>query len=60
MLHLYIFLSYVGLSLIVGMMGEDRKFGFWGYFFGSLLFTPFMGTILVLASDPLEPDEEEE
>lgn len=51
--------GYLGLSLLIGLMGEDRKFGFWGYFFGSLLFSPFIGIILVLASDPDFSDVEE-
>lgn len=42
------------LSLIIGYVGRDRKFGFWGYFFGSLLFTPLVGLLLVIASTPRE------
>jgi hypothetical protein len=38
-------------SVIVGLMGRNRKMGFWGYFFGSLLLTPIIGLLLVLASD---------
>jgi len=44
-------LLYVFLSLVVAIFGANRKFGFWGYFFGSLLLTPPVGLILVLASD---------
>jgi hypothetical protein len=40
------------LSLIIGFLGRHKKFGFWGYFFASLLFTPLVGLLLVLASDP--------
>lgn len=32
-------------------MGINRKMGFWGYFFGSILMTPLIGVVLVLASD---------
>ena len=39
------------VSAIVGYIGRDRKFGFWGYFFCSLLFTPIIGLVIVLASD---------
>ena len=62
MLHLYIATFYFALSLLVGLMGYDRKFGFWGYFFASLLLSPFLGILLVLASDPLpdDPDPTEE
>ena len=40
-------------SLVIGFLGRNRKFGFWGYFFGSLLFTPFVGLVLVFASDKI-------
>ncbi|MBF0477236.1 MAG: hypothetical protein HQK57_10925 [Deltaproteobacteria bacterium] len=42
---------YVGASIIIAILGENRKFGFWGYFFASLLLTPLMGVLLLLASD---------
>ncbi len=38
--------------MLVGLIGRRRKFGFWGYFLCSLFFTPLVGLILVLASDP--------
>ena len=44
-------IPYVVLSLAVAIFGTNRKFGFWGYFFGSMLLTPAVGLILVLASD---------
>ena len=40
------------VCLLIGFLGRYRKFGFWGYFFGSLLLTPLIGIILLLASDP--------
>jgi hypothetical protein len=43
---------YFLLSLLMGILGKNRKFGFWGYFFGSIVLTPIMGLLLVLASDP--------
>ncbi len=46
---------YVFFSLVIGFLGTNRKFGFWGYFFYSLLFTPFLGIILLLASSPIAP-----
>jgi uncharacterized membrane protein len=42
-------------SLVIGLMGRNRKMGFWGYFFGSLLLTPVIGLLLVLASDSKPP-----
>ena len=48
---------YLILCLIMGLLGRNRKFGFWGYFFGSVVLTPLMGLILVLASDKRPPNE---
>ena len=42
---------YVLFSIAIAIFGTNRKLGFWGYLFGSLLFTPVVGLILVLASD---------
>ncbi|MBF0099746.1 MAG: hypothetical protein HQK77_02450 [Desulfobacterales bacterium] len=47
-----ILLIYTGLSLIIGLFGINKKFGFWGYFFGSMVLTPLIGLLLVFASDP--------
>jgi hypothetical protein len=47
---LYI-LSYIALSALIGYLGKDRKFGFWGYFAAAFIFTPIIGLIIVLASD---------
>jgi uncharacterized membrane protein YiaA len=44
-------------SLLIGLFGANRKLGFWGYFFGSLLFTPFIGLVLLLASDRRNPEK---
>lgn len=44
------YLVYFVASILVGLLGINRKFGFWGYFFGSLLLSPLLGVILVLAS----------
>jgi hypothetical protein len=45
----YLFLD-IFLSFIIGVLGINRKLGFWGYFFSSLLLTPFVGVILLCAS----------
>lgn len=42
---------YVVLCVIIALIGIQRKFGFWGYFFCSLFLTPVVGAIVVLASD---------
>ncbi len=38
-------------SLLIGLLGINRKMGFWGYFFSSLLLTPLIGILLLLVSD---------
>ena len=48
-------LLYVFFSIIIGLLGANKKFGFWGYFFYSLLFTPFLGIIILFASSKTVP-----
>ncbi len=56
-MHLIVIITlYLLLSLLMGLLGRKRKFGFWGYFFGSIVLTPVIGLLLVLASDPLKSD----
>lgn len=38
-------------SWFLGMIGRDYKFGFWGNFWISLIFTPIIGVIVLLAQD---------
>ena len=45
------FFAFLAGSLAFAVFGSNRKFGFWGYFFASLLFTPLIGVLLVIASD---------
>jgi hypothetical protein len=44
-------LIWIGLSALVGYLGRDRKFGFWGYFAISLLLSWVIGLLCVFASD---------
>jgi hypothetical protein len=46
-----IILSYILACLLIAIFGINKKFGFWGYFFGSILLSPPIGIILLLASD---------
>lgn len=45
------------LSICVGMIGSSRRLGFGWAFIISLIFTPVVGLIVALISDPL-PDGE--
>lgn len=53
------FLAYIGLCLIIALIGSNRKFGFWGYLFCSLAFTPCIGLIILLASDKRKKEAKE-
>lgn len=57
---LYVKIAYFVGCFVVGLLGQNRKMGFWGYFFGSILLSPIIGLLLVLASDPKKEKEEEE
>jgi hypothetical protein len=50
---------YVGICILLGFLGRKQKWGFWGYFFGSIVLTPLIGLLVVLASDP-KPDPADE
>lgn len=51
MITVYLFVAYVALAICVAWLGRNRKFGYWGYLFGSLLLTPVIGLLLYLATD---------
>ena len=38
------------LSLLIGLLGITSRLGFWGNFFASILLTPIVGLLLVIAS----------
>lgn len=39
-------------SLLIATAGRGLRFGFWGYFFASLLLTPVIGLLLLVAAIP--------
>ena len=45
------------VSLIIAYFGRYRRFGFWGYLFASLLLTPLVGLLLLIASDKQVPEK---
>jgi len=47
-----IIMVYFGLCLLVAFLGTKRKWGFWGYLWSSILFSPLLGLVFLLASDP--------
>lgn len=44
-------LVYLGLCFGLALLGRNRKFGYWGYFFVSLFLTPIVGLIALIGSD---------
>jgi Na+/melibiose symporter-like transporter len=45
-------LVYIVLSMLVAVLGRRRKWGYWGYLWASIIFTPFFGALFVLSADP--------
>lgn len=49
--YLIYLILIVVFSWFLGMIGRDYKYGFWGNFFISLIFTPIVGLLVLLAQD---------
>jgi len=47
------------LAYFIGFLGRNRKLGFWGHFFASLLLTPIFGLLLIVATDPRKDEDTE-
>ena len=47
-MQLYVII--LGMSLLSGRLGINSRLGFWGNFFASILLTPLVGLLLVIAS----------
>lgn len=41
---------YIAVSVVIGLLGNNRKLGFWGYLFASILLTPILGFLLLIVS----------
>jgi hypothetical protein len=47
---------YLLLALLVAMAGRDRRMGFWGFFWSSLLLTPLVtGFFIIMAQSVIAP-----
>jgi len=38
-------------SLLIGVLGIHKRFGFWGFFFGSLVLSPIIGIIMLFSME---------
>lgn len=45
-------LLYFGLCILIGLLGKQRAFGFWGFLFISILTSPLIGFVILLISRP--------
>ena len=45
-------LGYLALCLVAGILGRNRRIGFWGFFFSSFIFTPFISLLFLFFSTP--------
>ncbi|MFA5910714.1 MAG: hypothetical protein WC815_18185 [Vicinamibacterales bacterium] len=47
--------AWLILAVIIAFFGRNRRFRFWGYFFASILLTPIVGLLLLIAAIPVSP-----
>ncbi len=45
-------LPYLALSLAAAIAGRKRRIGFWGFFFSSIIFTPFVSLLFLYCATP--------
>jgi hypothetical protein len=57
---MFIFFTWILLSLVAGFIGSDRKIGFWMAFMVSLLLSPLIGIIIAAVSKVQYEEEYEE
>lgn len=48
------FLFYMACTIVIASIGRNYRFGFWGFFFASLFFSPLVACLMVIAAKPLE------
>jgi len=46
---------YLIMSILVGVLGSNRKIGFFWAFFWSILLSPFIGLVITLISSKKKP-----
>ena len=45
-------LGYLALCLVAGIAGRNRRIGFWGFLFCSVIFTPFVSLLFLYFATP--------
>jgi hypothetical protein len=46
------YLGWILFSVVVGLIGRKRKFGFWGFFLASVFFSPLLIILVLLLTEP--------
>jgi len=44
--------AYLALCLVAGIVGRDRRIGFWGFLFCSVVFTPVISLLFLYFATP--------
>jgi hypothetical protein len=44
--------AYLALCLVAGIVGRNRRIGFWGFLFCSIVFTPFISLLFLYFAGP--------
>ena len=47
---------YLALCFVAGVLGRNRRIGFWGFFFSSIIFTPIISLLFMYFSTPRRSD----
>jgi hypothetical protein len=45
-------LLYFALCILAGILGRKRRIGLWGFFFASIIFTPFISLLFLFFATP--------
>jgi hypothetical protein len=45
-------LLYLALCFLAGILGRNRRIGFWGFLFSSVIFTPVISLLFMYFSMP--------
>jgi len=53
-------LIYLLFCFLIAVAGWNRRMGFWGYLFASVLFSPLIGLMLFLVSEKRNPKKTKE
>ncbi len=53
---LFMIVIVVLSALVIGFLGRRHRFGFWGYFFATLLLTPVVGLLMLIAASGSKVD----